>query len=109
MSPNARYISYFLGTVTALHVIDGPWHRWSTDKAFDPWTLTHVGWGIIAAKMNITPRDYWLMVAANGLVEALSRAQKLPIVWGSKETPGNVIVDVLANAAGYYPFREKTQ
>lgn len=107
MSPNARYISSFIATVAALHIIDGPWHRWSTDKAIDPWFFTHIGWGVIAARMGITPRDYWLMVAANGAVEMLSRAQKLPIVWGSRETPANVVMDVVANAVGYYPFRRE--
>jgi hypothetical protein len=99
-----RYVALYGAYVVALHAIDGPWKRWKQGregKALDPWTLQHVLWGAIAYRMGVDRSQLVALGTANEVVEAGVRTFRPDLLWGTPESPANVIVDVAANWAGW--------
>lgn len=97
-------MAWYAAYVAALHVVPGPWRQWKRDhagSAIDPWTWTHLVWGLIAERMGISRRDFSIMGVTNEVVELGVRKARPDLLWGSPETAGNVIVDLAANALGW--------
>ena len=104
MSNTAKFSALFLAYVTVLHTIDGPWRSWTQKRpgaAIDAWSLTHVAWGAIANRMDISFSDWMAMGALNEAVEAWIRQNRPDLLWGDPETGLNVAADLVANAAGW--------
>ena len=100
----AKYSLLYLTYVTALHLIPGPWKDWKVGragKATDPWTLQHLLWGGLAKTMGLSFGETMVLAAANEAVEAGVRAYRPDLLWGTPETPKNVVVDLLGTAAGW--------
>ncbi len=98
----------FLGAyglyVAGLHLIDGPWREWKQGRSgstVDPWTATHVAWGVVAQRMGISREQFVALGALNELVEFGVRTYRPDMLWGSPESGANVVVDMVANLAGW--------
>jgi hypothetical protein len=102
--PIPSYVAAYLATVAVIHLYpQGPWRNWThdTDVAIDPWTWTHVGWGVVAERMNVPFGTYMILATLNEVAEALARRYTPQLTWGGHESPANVAMDLVANAAGY--------
>lgn len=96
-----RYIAAYAGFVAAMHVVDGPWQRWTKGKTVDMWTLTHVAWGAVARRMRVPFGTFMLLAATNEVVEWWVRENRPDMLWGTPESRANVAMDLVTNAAGY--------
>lgn len=103
MSPTARYVALYVLYVAALHAFDGPWRDWKRGRrgAIDKWTLTHLAWGALAARMGVPEDVFMALGAANELGEYAVRRARPDLLWGSPESGPNVLTDVAANWIGY--------
>lgn len=109
MTPAGRFVAYYAAYVAALHMIDGPWRHWKQGHAgssIDPWTVTHVAWGVIAARMGLTRNQVLVLSALNEVAEHGARALRPDLLWGTPETPANVVVDLAATWAGWEVARQ---
>jgi len=97
----SRYVLFYLLYVVAIHAIDGPWRQWTKGRVIDPWTLTHVIWGVIARKMHVPFTTYMFLAVLNEVGEALARTYAPHLTWGTPESGWNVTMDLVANAIGY--------
>ena len=96
------YITAYLVAVGIVHVTPGPWNHWSKGRAVDTWTLTHILWGFIGAKMNQSLGQQMILATLNEVAEAIIRKQRPDLTWGTPEPDFNVPMDLIANAAGWY-------
>jgi hypothetical protein len=101
------YAALFGATVVGMHVIPGPWTRWSEGKVVDKWWLTHVFWGWLGARMNQSLDQQMALTAANELGEAWIRQNRPDLLWGTPETPANVAMDFVGNALGWWLGRPR--
>lgn len=81
--------------------VKGPWKHWSTGKAIDPWTLTHILWGWIGARMDQSFKQQITLASFNEILEVFLRKYRPDIIWGEGEPGWNVPVDLVANALGW--------
>ena len=99
-----KFVALYTSYVLALHAIDGPWKHWKEGyegRAFDPWSFQHVIWGLIAQRMGLERNQIMALSAINEAVEMGVRAVRPDLLWGSPETPLNVITDLGATWAGW--------
>jgi hypothetical protein len=94
----ARYGAY----VAFLHMVRGPWQQWPKGESFDKWTWTHVVWGVIAKRMGVTAAELAVLSVANEGAEALVRANRPDLLFGSPEGPTNMLADVAVTMAAFY-------
>ncbi len=89
--------------VAFLNTVPGPWRDWKGEKAkaTDPWTLQHVIWGAIASAAGYSQKELLALGLLNELVELAVRRLRPDLLWGTPETPANVVVDLLAAALGH--------
>lgn len=102
MNPKYEFCLWYATYVISLHVIPGPWSKWSSHgRAIDVWSLTHLLWGYIAGKYGISLP--WLLAAssANELLEAYLRSIKFMGAWGDPETPSNILWDLIITSLGW--------
>ena len=100
----AKYSLAYLAYVTALHLIPGPWKQWKVGRAgraTDPWTLQHLLWGALGKAMGLSLTEVMVLSVANEALEAGVRRYRPDLLWGTPETPKNVVVDLLGVAAGW--------
>lgn len=97
-----KFVAAYGAYVVFLHAVPGPWQRWPKGENVDNWTWTHVLWGAIAKRMGVTAGELAVLVAANEGIEAVARAKRPDLLFGSPEGPGNVWVDVGATMAAFY-------
>ena len=97
-----RYVLLYGAVVTGMHLVDGPWKKWTKGKAIDPWTWTHVAWGSAGKIMGLTATEMFLLASANEVIEFGFRKTRPDLLWGTPESAANVTLDVAANMAGYY-------
>lgn len=102
MSATARFVALYGAYVAALHLVDGPWRNWKRGRpSADPWTVTHVAWGVVARRMGLGRAEFLTLGALNELTEWGVRAFRPDLLWGSPESPANVALDMAANWAGW--------
>jgi hypothetical protein len=90
--------------VLFLHAVDGPWRHWKENREshlFDPWSLTHVAWGAIGAHMGLSAREVMVLSTINEAAEWGVRASRPDLLWGTPESSGNVLVDLVATWGGW--------
>lgn len=97
----SRFITAYVAYVAAMNLLPGPWRDWPKGRYVDPWTVTHIAWGMVAKRMGIDLSTLIGLTVLNELGEAWLRANRPDLVWGSPETSENVIVDVAATVAGW--------
>jgi hypothetical protein len=101
---NWKYVGAYAAYVAFLHAVDGPWRHWKrgrSGQALDPWTLQHVLWGAIAERMGVDRDQLMALSTVNEAVEAGVRTFRPDLLWGTPESPANVIMDLVANWAGW--------
>ena len=105
MSANKSQLTAYILSYLAFGYIglkfEGPWKRWSTGRAVDIWTLTHVFWGWLGARMNQSFAQQMTLAGINEIFEFFLRRYRPDIVWGEGEPGLNVPVDLLSNAIGW--------
>ena len=104
MSPTAKFIGLYAAWVVGLHLVDGPWRHWKQGREgrpVDPWTLTHLAWGAIGQRMGVSRNQLVALGTVNEFVELGVRTFRPDLLWGTPESPANVIVDVAANWTGW--------
>ena len=101
MTPTLRYLGLYALYVAGIHVIPGPWLRWSRGRLLDNWTWTHVAWGYVAQRMGVSRGTTVALAATNEAFEAWLRANRPDLLWGTPETPRNVVLDVATTWAGW--------
>lgn len=101
-NPTAAFVAAYGAYVAAVHLIDGPWKRWSKGAMVDPWTLTHVGWSMLARRMGVPLPTLMTLAVANEGIEWGVREMRPDLLWGSPESFANAATDVLANYLGYH-------
>jgi hypothetical protein len=107
MTPMLKFLAAYGGYVAVLHTMPGPWQRWSRGTCVDMWTLTHVAWSMIGRRMGLTIGQVMALSVANELGEAWVRRYRPEWLFGEHESPCNVVMDVVANWAGYYIVKGK--
>lgn len=65
MTPTTKFLLAYAGYVAGIHLVDGPWRNWSRGSVVDAWSLTHIGWGMIARRMQVPYRTFMLLGAGN--------------------------------------------
>ena len=79
MKDNLRnYIVYYAGYCVGMDIIDrntnwlqkqtGIFSKAESFPYFDAWTITHIGWGMLAKYMNIPLKPYLLLSVANEVI-----------------------------------------
>jgi hypothetical protein len=99
-----KYSALYGAYVVALHAIDGPWQHWKEGwegRAVDPWTSQHLLWGLIGQRMGLNQNEILVLTTINEAVELGVRTFRPDLLWGSPESPRNVIVDIVATWAGW--------
>jgi hypothetical protein len=87
--------------VAALHIVPGPWVRWSKGQVVDAWTVTHLAWSVIAKRMGVPLPTLMALAAGNEAVEWVTRLTRPDLTFGSPESVTNVAADLAANYLGY--------
>ena len=91
--------------VVFLHAVRGPWRQWKVGREgriLDPWTTQHVMWGAIARAWGISQGQLLALGAANELIEYATRVKRPDLLWGSPESPANVVADLTGSAVGWW-------
>lgn len=104
MGINWKFVALYGAYVAGLHLIDGPWRSWKRGhegQPVDPWTASHVVWGMIANRMGVPLEQFMALGTINEAVEVGVRAVRPDLLWGTPESPANVITDMAANWAGW--------
>jgi len=99
-----KYVALYGAYVVALHVVPGPWKNWKKGregKALDPWTLQHVLWGALGQRMGLTATEVLYLGTVNEIAEAGIRTLRPDLLWGTPESPSNVLADLVATWAGW--------
>lgn len=102
----AQYLGLFAAWVGFIYVTPGPWRNWSKGKSLDMWTLTHVVWGAIGARMHQSFNQQMALAVANEALEAWFKPRFPDLPWGEPEPALNVPLDVAANALGWWIGRQ---
>lgn len=97
----AQYICLYGGCVLAVNTINGPWRNWSRGTVLDMWTLTHVFWGWLGAKMDQSLGQQLALASSNELLEFFLRKYRPDLLWGEREAPWNIPADVAGNIFGW--------
>ncbi len=103
-SPLLRYVGLYGAYVLFLHTIPGPWHTWKEGregKAIDPWTVSHVAWGLLGQRLGLTASKVTLLGSVNELVEHGVSAYRSDLLWGQPDVPANTAMDMVALLAGW--------
>lgn len=96
-----RFLAAYASYVWFLHNVDGPWRHWSRGGMLDGWTATHVAWGAIANRMDVSLSSFMLLGLGNEAIEAWSRQNRPDLLWGEPESLSNVAADIVANFVGW--------
>lgn len=82
-------------------MIPGPWRNWSRGTVIDMWTLTHIFWGWLGAKMNQSLGQQMALASSNEILEFFVRKYRPGLLWGEREAPWNIPMDVVGNLVGW--------
>jgi len=97
----ARFLGLYAGWVGLVNTVDGPWRHWTRGTHVDAWTATHVFSGALAQRMGLTFNEFMVLGVLNEVAEAWIRANRPEWVWGESESPQNIVIDIVSNAAGW--------
>lgn len=97
----AQYICLYGAFVVAANGIKGPWWSWSRGTAIDMWTLTHILWGWLGARMDQSFGQQLALASSNEILEFFLRKYRPDLLWGEAEPGLNVPIDIAANALGW--------